>query len=283
MPRVLALPLLLLLLLLLLLGLPARAVLPNGYFNNPIADPTNNSEINTNGYPLQTNFGMFNVPQARAWCQANNNCSSSPSPTSASSSGGGTSDNCYTPFYFDTQPPFNYSHCSIRGTVNGSGDADFNQYNISYTARLYLMDLDANGFANITQLNDAAASCAPLFTDLCYVVMWVQNMRAGWGCPQAAAPTFKGQPFLPPCQSWCHNLMTSSCNTFQGAILAGAYSINQMCELLPNSVHAVWACALSSNPLSLQNCLSHAPGLPVPSALLVVVVVALVVALLFSL
>ena len=73
-------------------------------------------------------------------------------------------------------------------------------------------------------------------TGLCDVAQWVNNVRAGFSCPNNAHLTFMGKAFAPPCQSMCYNILNAEGCGFASALLVGSESQKQYCELLPTGV-----------------------------------------------
>jgi len=184
-----------------------------GYNNNPIADATNNNELNTLGFSIQRGGSGVKVPQGYGWCSINSNCSETSAPNYPG---------CYSAFYSNTPTGYNFTHC---------GD-QFNYFNMTYEARLYLLDLEVNGWGPLTN-NGQDPICSPLFSELCYSIMWIHNIRAGFGCPQAYNVSWKNSTFVPPCSVTCYNFLNGGCSAFAPAVLRGAESIAQFCELMP--------------------------------------------------
>ncbi|KCV69218.1 hypothetical protein H696_04635 [Fonticula alba] len=124
---------------------------------------------------------------------------------------------------------FHYPRCS-------SSMADFNSYNMTYQARLYLMDLDHRGYDRLVgpQWGTERAICEALFSDLCYIVMWVQNIRAGFTCNNANA-LYKRRTVKPPCRNFCHRVINSSatCHGFRRAVLRPGETTTLYCSMLP--------------------------------------------------
>jgi len=183
-----------------------------GYNNQPIADATNNNELNTLGFTIQRGGSNVMVPQGYGWCSVNSNCSVASGPNYPG---------CYSAFYSKPNG-VNFTHC---------GD-EFNYYNMTYEARLYLLDLEINGWGPLTS-NGQDPVCTPLFSELCYNVMWIHNIRAGFGCPQSNSVSFKNSTFLPPCSVTCYDFLNGACSTFAPGVLRGAETISQFCELMP--------------------------------------------------
>lgn len=134
-------------------------------------------------------------------------------------------------------------------------------FSCRYRARQYLVDLDVNGFGPLAgSLTDRAdrASCQAMFPDLCYVSMWVNNIRAGFSCQQADNTQFKRQPFTPPCRSFCSQTLEGACPTFRDAVVGRGETVAMYCELLPT-----------------LNCFSAAPAVAAPALLLTLLLTAL--------
>jgi len=121
---------------------------------------------------------------------------------------------------------FQFPSCNLLG------EADFNEFNMSYFARLYLIDLDLNG----TRVVGDNPFCQNMFTDLCYLHMWVQNVRSGFLCAGNDNQTYRGGSVSPPCRSFCWAVLTSSCSEFANAVLRPGETVAQYCEVFPADV-----------------------------------------------